>query len=232
MTLAANQPYFLPYLPYWQLIDSADVFLVSDDYAFMKASWICRNRILVAGRVQYFRVEVSGASCHRLISDMQMAPWRADEKLRTLEMAYHKAPCFREGYGLAERILLGGGENLCSFLTASIREVCDYLGVSTRIRFTSDLPGNALLRREERIYDMCRQLGADRYVNAIGGRSLYSFGEFRSRGIDLCFLHSEVPAYRQLSDSFVPGLSVIDAIMNVPRGQLREMLDKRTLLYE
>ena len=65
MTLAANQPYFLPYFPYWQLIAAADTFLVSDDYAFMKGSWIPRNRILVGGMPQYFRIELDHQSCHR-----------------------------------------------------------------------------------------------------------------------------------------------------------------------
>ncbi|MBR4809348.1 MAG: WbqC family protein [Bacteroidales bacterium] len=232
MTISANQPYFLPYLPYWQLIDCADLFLVGDDYAFMKMSWIPRNFIMVNGRVQYFRIEVEDQSCHRLIRDTRLLPLNRQDKLRTLEMAYHKAPCFNGGYALAERIFGCDSLNLNDFLTHSIRQVCDYLYISTPLAFTSDVPGNSDLHFDERIYHFCRHFGADRYVNAIGGTRLYSPDKFRARGIRLDFLHSDIPPYRQHDGVPVQGLSVIDAIMYVPREQLRDMLDQRSFLYE
>ena len=222
MTLSSNQPYFFPYLPYWQLIDAADLFLVGDDFAFMKGSWIARNFIMVNGTRQFFRIEIEGQSCHSLIRDLSIVPDGIPAKLRTLEMAYHRSPCFAEAYPLLERILLYPDTNLSAFLTNSITEVCAYLGITTRIGFTSDVPGNSLLRREERIYDLCRQVGADVYVNASGGRALYSPAEFRRRGLELRFINSGV----------TEPISVIHALMNYPREQLREMLDKRTLDYE
>ncbi|MBR4826591.1 MAG: WbqC family protein [Bacteroidales bacterium] len=232
MTLSANQPYFMPYLPYWQLIDCADTFLVSDDYHYMKQSWIPRNRILVNGRWQYFRLEINDQSCHRLIRDTQLLPLDVTTKLRTLEMAYHKAPHFAEGYALCERVLSCKSLNLCEFLTASIKQVCDYLYITTRIAFTSDVPGNCELRKEERIYDFCRHFGADRYVNAIGGRQMYHVPEFAARGIRLEFLNSRIPPYKQFDDVFIPALSVIDAVMFLSREQLRDALDKRTFIDE
>ena len=227
MTIAANQPYFLPYLPYWQLIDCADLFLIGDDYAFMKLSWIPRNLIMVNGRVQYFRIEVEDQSCHRLIRDTRIKPVVGD-KLRTIEMAYHKAPFFSGGYALAERILGYDSLNLNDFLTHSIRQVCDYLYISTPIGFTSDVPGNSDLRFDERIYHFCAHYGADRYVNATGGRALYSPEKFRARGIQLDFIHSDVQPYRHFGDALVSGLSVIDAVMFNSREQLRDMLDQRS----
>ena len=230
MTLSANQPYFLPYFPYWQLIAAADTFLVSDDYAFMKGKWIPRNRILVNGRPQYFRIEVEDQSCHRLIKDCRIAPIAVHDKLRTLEMAYHKAPHFVDGYELAERILLYPDTNLAGFLHHSIIEVCEYLGITTRLMKTSDLHGNCLLRKEKRIYDFCRQLGADRYINAIGGQDLYFKEDFRKEGIDLHFICSEAEPYDQGIGRYVPDLSVIDAIMFNSRDALHERLGQYRLL--
>ena len=232
MTISANQPYFLPYLPFWQLVDCADLFLIGDDYAFKKLSWIPRNRILVNGRVQYFRIEVEDQSCHRLIRDTRILPLDSGNKLRTLEMAYHKAPCFREGYALAERVLNYKSLNLNDFLTHSIKQVCDYLYITTPIAFTSDVPGNRDLRFDERIYHFCAHYGADRYVNACGGKKLYSPVKFRARGLQLDFIHSDIPPYRQFGDDPVPGLSVIDAVMFVPRERLRDMLDQRSFCNE
>ena len=230
MTLSANQPYFLPYFPYWQLIAAADAFLVSDDYAFMKGSWIPRNRILVNGSPQYFRIEVEHKSCHKLIKDCSVVPIDVRGKLRTLEMAYHKAPNFNDGYALAERILRNPDPNLAGFLYASIAEVCAYMGIETPLLRTSDLPGNSLLRMEQRVYDFCHRLGADRYINAIGGQALYRRDAFRKEGIDLCFIQSEMAPYDQGGDPFVPGLSVIDVIMFNSREALHERLGQYRLI--
>lgn len=230
MIVASHQPYFLPYLPYWQLIHMADRFLIGDDFAFMKGGWIARNRILVQGSPQYLRMEVQDRSSFRLISETLRAPLPVDNKLRTLEMAYHKAPFFKDGFSLAEEVICCPERNLAEFLEHSIRTVCAYLGITTPIGHTSDLPGNRLLKREERIYDFCHRLGADRYVNAIGGRAMYHGEEFALQGIRLQFLQSWHTPYPQFGGPFVEKLSILDAIMFNSREQLHEMLDQYTLI--
>ena len=221
MILTANQPYLLPYFPYWQLINAGDLFLVGDDYAYIKHGWIPRNRILVNGREQYLRLRVKGMSSYKLIGDMELCPFNPGTILRTVEMAYHKAPFFADGFALAERVFGCPERNLSLFLTASIREVCSYLGIGTPIGFTSDYEGNNLFKREERVYDFCHRAGADHYINPIGGQALYHFDEFRRQGIRLSFLHSEAP---------LPPLSILDAVMHHSREELHSLLDQYTLI--
>ncbi len=228
MTLAGNQPYLFPYLGYWQLIHAADRFLIADDYDFIRHGWVTRNRILVNGEVQYLRVEVHRGGPSRHICDKRLAltPDRLSERLRTLEMAYHKAPFFAEGYALAEKVLGLPEDNLALFLEHGIRQVCAYLGIETPIGRSSDLPGNDRFKREERIYDFCARLGADTYINAPGGQQLYSFEEFERRGIRLRFLQSKLPPYPQFGGPFVERLSILDAIMFNSPEALHAMLDE------
>ncbi|MBR5042780.1 MAG: WbqC family protein [Bacteroidales bacterium] len=238
MTLAGNQPYFLPYFPYWQLIAAADTFLVSDDYAYIKAGWVNRNRILVNGRPQYFRLEVQHSVDSRLIMDKRIVPIDVITKLQTIEMAYHAAPFFAQGYGLMERIFSYQGDKLIDILELSIKEICAYLGITTKFIRTSSLEGNSLFRREYRVYDFCSRLGADRFINAIGGQALYSKEEFKARGVTLNFIHSTMPPYDQslhysrysTKNAFVPGLSVLDAIMFNSREALHDMLGMYELI--
>ena len=222
MILSANQPYLLPYFPYWQLIHAADRFLLGDDYAFIRHGWITRNRIRVNDREQYLFLRVKGMSRNKLIKDTELCPFHAETVLRTVDMAYHKAPFFVDGYALAQRVFDCPERNLTSFLAASIREVCAYLGIDTPMGYISELEGNHLLRREERIYDFCHRLGADEYINAIGGQGLYRFDEFRRQGIRLSFLHSEAG---------LPSLSILDAAMHHSREELHSLLDKYTLIH-
>ncbi|MBR1538525.1 MAG: WbqC family protein [Bacteroidales bacterium] len=230
MILTSHQPYLFPYLAYWQLIYVADLFLIGDDFAFMKGGWIPRNRILVQGAPQFFRIEVRDQSCHRLICETLLATTDIGDKLRTLEMAYHKAPCFEAGYALAERILRNPERNLAVFIEYSIREMCAYLGIDTPVGRTSDYPGNSLLKREKRVYDLCHRTGADRYINAIGGTRLYRKEDFERQGIRLQFLQSRHTPYPQFGAPFVEKLSILDAVMFNPRERLHEMLDDYSLI--
>ncbi|MBQ7222336.1 MAG: WbqC family protein [Bacteroidales bacterium] len=232
MILSANQPYFLPYFPYWQLIDSADMFLIADDYAYIKKHWITRNYILVNGQPLRIGLIVHDASQNRLIKETFLEPSFRDKLLKTIKMAYHSAPFFTEGYELFERIVSYENTNLCEFLSFSIKEVCKHLGIATKIGFTSDFEGNCLLKREDRIYDFCKRSGADTYVNAIGGQALYSFEDFAGHGIKLRFLNSRTEPYKQFWHPFVSNLSIIDAIMFCPEEQLYRMLSQYSFIDE
>lgn len=222
MILSANQPYFLPYFPYWQLIHAADHFLVADDYSYIRHGWIHRNKINMNGQEVFFKLELQNKSSFKLIVDTFLMPIAVSDKLRTVETAYHKAPFFQDGYALMEKIFACPEQNLSLFLAASIREVCAYLVIDTPIGLTSQLEGNALLKREARIYDFCHRLGADHYINAIGGQQLYSYEDFRRHGIRLSFLNSQAEEAGKLS--------VLDAIMNHSRDALHAMLNQYTLI--
>lgn len=230
MILAANQPYLLPYFPYWQLINAADFFLLGDDYAFIKRGWIVRNRILVQGKPQYLRMEVRAKSSFKLIRDTELAPVRLDDKLKTVEMAYHKAPFFQDVYPLVERILCNPERNLVAFLASSIRDVCGWLGITTPIGRTSDLSGNRQFKREKRIYDFCHRLKADTYINPIGGTALYHGKDFAHEGIRLYFLQGRHTPYPQFNLPFVDKLSILDAMMFLSREELHDRLNDYDLI--
>ena len=231
MTISSNQPYYFPYIAYWQMIGASDLFLVGDDFAYMKHGWIARNRILVGGGPQYFRVEVDHKSSFRLISDTLLSPsMNVSDKLKTVEMAYHEAPYFGDVFPLFERVLCNPERRLVPFLEYSIKEVCDYLGITTPFGRTSDYPGNSALKREERIYDLCVRTGADRYINLPGGSALYHAEDFAKHGIELRFIRSRLTPYRQWGGPFVERLSILDAMMFNSREQLHAMLDDYDLV--
>ena len=230
MILAGNQPYFFPYLGWWQLIKAADLFLLSDDYNFIRSGWITRNRILVEGEPFFFRIEIKGRSSYKLIKDMEVVPPNVGKKLKTLRYAYSRAPYFDNGIALAERVLSCPDTNLASFLENSIREVCAFLRITTPMKRSSELVGNALFKKEERIYDACLRTGADTYINAIGGTKLYNREDFARHGITLKFLKSGLPEYPQFKKPFVERLSILDAIMFNSPDELQIMLEDYTLI--
>ena len=230
MIIAANQPYFLPYISYWQLINAADVFFIGDNYAYIKRGWINRNRILFHGEPELFGIEVVRASSFSLISELNIAKIDKRKKMNKLYEAYHNAPYYDIGVQLIKEIFDCQEENLSDFLTSSIKTICSYLEIKTPLRKMSELEGNDQFKREGRIYDMCHRLGADMYINPIGGKTLYSVEEFASQGINLRFINTGDITYRQFGDKFVEKLSILDVIMFNSKDEIREMLGRYELI--
>ena len=60
-TLGIMQPYFLPYIGYWQLLSAVDQFVVYDNIKYTKKGWINRNRFLRDGTDAVFTIPLKGA---------------------------------------------------------------------------------------------------------------------------------------------------------------------------
>lgn len=231
-TLAIMQPYFLPYLGYFQLLAAVDKFVLLDDVNYIQRGWINRNRLLAHGAPQLFTVPLRGASQNRLICDIELLDqpaWR-DKILRTLRQAYGRAPHYRAVAGMLERIMHYPTQRLDVFLLNSLREVLDYLSLATPLVASSRVYGNAALGGQERILDICRREGATRYINPIGGRELYQAAAFAQQGVSLRFLQSRQISYPQGRQAHVPWLSIVDVLMYNDLPLIQQLLMEKDLV--
>lgn len=234
MKLSIMQPYFLPYLGYWQLIASADTFVIYDDVNFIKGGWINRNRYLYHGEPKYFNINMSGASPNKKINEiglMQDPRYHQGKKLlSTFQMAYQKAPMYYKVLPLLEDIILCQEDNLARYLEHSIRRMCEYLEIPTKILVSSQITEkDSSLAKEKKVINICHCLGADTYINAIGGRELYSQEEFQEAGLQLYFIQMNEIRYQQFDQPFVPGLSIVDVLMFNEKEQVKQFLTEYTL---
>ena len=150
-------------------------------------------------------------------------------QFRTL---YHSAPYFQQGYELMQKIFAYSEKNLAYFLEHSMQCFCDYLEIKTRFLRSSEIPHNAEYKKEYRIFEQCKYVGADVYINAIGGQKLYSYEQFREKGIKLGFIKTGDIQYKQYRGDFVPNLSIIDVIMFNSKEEIQQMLSNYTILWE
>lgn len=230
MTLGANQPYYLPYLGFFQLINSVDKFLLVDDFQYIRHGWVNRNRILSSGNIIYNVIPLIHASQNRNINQLSCVN-SLEPQLRSIKGNYRKAPFFHKVYPLVEETLNYPDRRLNYFLFNSLQVVCGYLGISTPLILNSERNDETSLRGEERVIHLCKSMGADKYINAFGGQELYSKDRFARDGIELRFIKPQLPPYKQLrTQEFVPALSILDVIMNVPEDEIRDMLNCYTLI--
>jgi hypothetical protein len=222
---AIMQPYFLPYVGYFQLIAAVETFVVYDAIKYTKKGWINRNRMLRNGQATTISLPLRRASDALDIRDREIAPeFRGQDLLAQVHGAYRRAPQFQATYALLERIMANEERNLFLFIEHSIRAVCEHLSLGTKLRRSSDIPTDAGLRGQDRVIATCEAVGADRYVNPIGGLDLYSREAFSTRGIELLFLRSHPIEYPQFGADFVPLLSILDVLMFNPLPVVREIV--------
>ena len=233
MKVAIMQPYFLPYIGYFQLIASVDKFIMYDNIKYTKKGWINRNRMLLNNQEEIFTIPLRSDSNHLNISERLLAPDFSSAKLlNKFKGAYSKSPFFDETLNLLEKIVLYESINLFDFIHHSIVQICNYLDLRTEIKISSHIEteSNERYKGPERVAALCDSVQGSIYINSIGGVNLYSPQFFRARGVDLKFLKSRPFAYSQFGAQFVPWLSIVDVLMFNSICDVKDLLNEFDLI--
>ena len=214
MRIGILQPYLLPYIGYFQLINSVDHLVIYDDAKYTKKGWINRNRFQTNGVEQKFTVPLERASDFLDIRDRKVSPSYASVSIiNQITNAYIKSPNFEIVIEQMEKIFDFSERNLFLFIRNSIEVVNEYLEIKTPIIVSSDIHAARGLRGKDRVVKICQELGAKTYINPQNGRSLYDRQDFEDQGIELLFLESQLSEYHQSLLPFLPGLSIVDVMM-------------------
>lgn len=251
MKLAVMQPYFFPYLGYFQLIKAVDKFIIYDKVAYIKKGWVNRNRIGVVNDLdRMVVVPVQNASSNKLIQDVKIdnsQNWAA-KILQLIYFNYKKSAYFDEVYPLIEGLLSKEYDCIAEINAATTIGVAGFLDMPTTIvSDTSDFTdmethledgsyceffnGVAVPERKTaRVIEICRKEKASTYVNPIGGTELYDKEVFRNYGVNLEFVKMRNVVYPQFTKEFVAGLSIIDVLFQNGKEKTKQLLDEFDLV--
>ena len=229
MKLAIMQPYFLPYIGYFQLINAVDKFVIYDDVNYIKQGWINRNRILLNGKDHLFTISLLGASSFKKINEIIIKN-NFDKTIKTIEQGYKKAPYFDRFFPMIIGIFRFETLNLSEFVYNSIKEIANYLDIKTDFVISSKLEKDDSLRGQDKVIHICKLFYSNVYINSIGGQNLYSRDFFRNNGIELKFLKTNSISYQQFNNTFIPNLSIIDMLMFNSKERVVQLLEEFTLL--
>jgi len=234
MKLAIMQPYFFPYIGYWQLINAVKRFIIYDDVNYIKGGWINRNRILINGEPTYITVPLRQSSSYRRICDItvQSSPVWRDKLVRSIENTYRKAPFFAEVHSVIEKLIRYEADNLSDYLAHQLQALATFLGIGTEIISSSRIYENDHLSGQMRILDICKREGISTYINPQGGQTLYDIETFRRFGIDLRFIVMRPMPYKQRVTGFIPYLSIVDALMEIGAVEIMHHLDAFDLVAD
>ena len=256
MKLAIMQPYFMPYIGYFQAINAVDKYILYDNLNFIKDAWVNRNRLLLCnGNVSTFSVPIIAKSSNTKIVDIRIdnsQKW-GEKLLKTIFLNYKKVSDFDEIFPLLETILSRKYDFLSELNVLSIKTIAEFLSIGTVIEYDNSkyisLEDNLLLvdqqnyspfqylektqpiKKVARVIAICKAEGATSFINAIGGQSLYSQEEFAKYGIDLKFVQTDLDLrYNQFSHEFTSNLSIIDVLMHNGKAGTKQLLNAYTLI--
>jgi WbqC-like protein family len=218
MVLGIMQPYFFPYLGYFDLINRCDEWIVFDTSQYIRHGWMNRNRILhpQAGW-HYIVVPVKKHKHGTPINQIEIVPpasWRP-HILRHLMHYKKRAPFFRETLQLVEECLTTETTSLVVLNTRILGLVSAHLGIRWQheIFSTMHLDLGDIKTASDLAVRMAVALGAEEYINRPGGANQFDRAKFEACGIKLTIQPSFEFTYATPGYTFEPDLSVIDALM-------------------
>lgn len=231
MKLGIMQPYFLPYIGYFQLINAVDKYVVYDNIQYTKKGWFNRNRILQNGKDLLISIPLVKDSDYLEVKDRFVSDAFDRKKLlNQIKESYRKAPYFTEIIPLIEEVVNFEDTNLFNYIYNSIKVICKQLNINTEIIISSSINIDHSLKGQDKVIAFCKELKANNYYNAIGGKELYTKDDFENEQIKLHFLSSNKVEYKQFNNEFVPWLSILDVMMFNSPEEIDKMLNDYELL--
>lgn len=230
MKIGIMQPYFFPYIGYFQLVNAVDKFIFYDDVNYINRGWINRNRILINKKAQYITVYQKAASQNKLINEIEIFDNRNIIK-KTIQNSYNKAPNFKNVWALVEDVLEFKTNSISELAAYSVVQTCNYLGIDSKFEFSSKVyMQTSGIKSESRLIEICKINNATDYINPIGGVKLYDKNKFLVNGINLSFLKTDSIVYKQFGGDFIENLSIIDVLMFNDTRNVALFLDSYDLM--
>lgn len=226
--VAIHQPNFFPWLGYFDKVRRADIFVVLDNVQQQKTggTWSNRVRLNVGGAARWVTAPMvrnyHGTRQVREIRFDDSAPWR-DKLVRTLESAYGRAAHFAEGMALARPLILKAEPCMAAYNLNALRTLAATLiDPQKQIVLASEL--DAMGSATDLLVALVRAVGGDAYLSGGGADGYQEPEKFERAGMRLVYQDFKHPTYpQQGASTFVPGLSVLDAIMNVGTAGTRRL---------
>lgn len=232
-SIAIHQPNFFPWLGFFHKISMVEEFIFMDHVQVtMGKGWHSRVRFLFNGQEKWLTVPIirSGRSGQKYY-DIQLdekQPY-AKKHLGVLKQAYSRAPYIKDVMPVIEAFYSLEINGLAERNIIVIEMIAELMGLNSTFSRTSDLenenPQINDLKGNELVLELTKLSNAGSYVSGRGCLDFIDPVSFNDEGIEFYFQGFNCGAYKQIgTDDFYPGLSVLDAAMNLGWDEVGNML--------
>jgi hypothetical protein len=228
MIIGIHQSQYLPWPAYFKKMAKVDNFVILDNVQFQKNGVQNRNKLRNKNGEYWLTVPVTG-SLIDLINKKRIANdiWKK-KHLRSIEISYSKAPYWKD----YESEIFNFFETETSFLDKFNKKfilfIAELLEIETKIIFSSSLKSTG--SSSDLILNICKEVGARKYISGLGAKEYLDIKKFNVKNIEIGFLISQNPVYKQFHGDFIPDLSILDMIMNVDINNIRDYLNEEVFI--
>ncbi|MEO6252348.1 MAG: WbqC family protein [Ferruginibacter sp.] len=215
MKAAILQSNYIPWKGYFDLMNSADVFIIYDEVQYTKNDWRNRNRIKTANGTIWLTIPVKQQKLAQRIIDTEVAnnDWRK-KHWNSILMSYSKAPFFKQYSAAFEALYVNSGETSLSKINHSFFvAINEILNIQTKLLWSQDL--ELIAGKTERLVDLCQKVEATEYISGPAAKDYLDVEQFVNKNIKVSWMdYSGYPEYRQLNPPFEHYVSILDLIFN------------------
>lgn len=213
--VVGHQPQFMPYIGILHKISKADIFIIVDHVQFVRKYFHNRTYIKLNGQEHLLTVPVLSKgeflSAINRIRINHQDQW-VRKHLRTIQLAYGKAPFFGAYYPAIEAIFLKNHELLSDFTSELIIFFLKVFELVEDIRFSSSM--NITGTKTDLLIELTEAVGGTAYISGEGARDYFDPAIFEKSGYRHIFNHFQHPCYPQLRPGFLTGMGCIDLLFN------------------
>lgn len=215
MKAAILQSNYIPWKGYFDLMNSAGIFIIYDEVQYTKNDWRNRNRIKTANGIIWLTIPVRQTKLAQRIIDTEVVnhDWRK-KHWNSILLSYSKAPFFKQYSNMFQELYLNSKEtNLSRINYQFLITINKILNIQTKIMWSQDL--QLINGKTERLVDLCEKVGATEYISGPAAKDYLDVGQFVSKGIKVSWMnYADYPEYRQLNPPFEHYVSILDLIFN------------------
>lgn len=230
MKLGIMQPYFLPYLGYYSLIEATDQFILFDIVQYIRHGWIERNQVLNNKNESfYIKVPLEKHSRSTTIQNINIKNsqrWQ-DTILAQLSQYKKKSKYYTQVVDMLKHSFETTPSNITELNSTILKTTCEYLDMNAKIETFSDM--NITLpdvnAPDEWALYISKHMKATEYINPEGGKTFFNVEKYQNENISIKFLKQELRPYKQFTDEFTPGMSIIDVLMFNSINDTKELIN-------
>jgi hypothetical protein len=219
------QPSFVPYLGFFSLASKCNIWIHLDNVQYTKRDW--RNRNYLAGKNGKFQITIPVLSKNtKIIKDIKIdysTSW-SKKIIRSIYLNYNKCFFFQEYFYNIENIFNKKYSFLIDVNLDFFNFFCQILKIHPQIFFASEskVPDHG---KSEYLMNLCLKYKATQFNEGIKGMNFLNEDIFHAKNIKVNFFDYQITEYKQSnSTSFIPYLSIIDAVMNLGGKGTKELL--------
>jgi len=209
----------------------SDVFIFHDDVQFSSKSFTKRclfRKEFHNQETQWLGISVQ-ANKNDKISEIKIdhKSVKVKRHLQKIEYMYHNTPYFHYYFPTIKKILLkiDEFENLANYNINTIKELSTLLELNSEFHKSSEHQLEAC--GNEYNLALVKLFEGNIYYSGTGAKDYQDETSFSDAGINLIYLDTlgylEKQAYPQHQGAFLPGLSIIDTILNIGVVGVREV---------